>query len=63
MNAKKRPVAAQKRTIQSYAFIDTNIFLDFYRTGNEASLSLLEKLKTVKDRILSTYQVEMEFSA
>jgi hypothetical protein len=52
---------ATKNPIQAYAFIDSNIFLDFYRTGNEASLSLLEKRKVVKDRILSTYQVEMEF--
>jgi predicted nucleic acid-binding protein len=51
----------KKRSIQAYAFIDTNIFLDFYRGKNEASLSLLEKLSQVKDRIICTYQVEMEF--
>lgn len=50
-----------KSTIQSYAFIDTNIFLDFYRTSNEANLTLLEKLSSVRERIISTYQVEMEF--
>lgn len=57
----KSKVTKKVRPIQAYAFIDTNIFLDFYRNSNEASLSLLEKLKVVKDRILSTYQVEMEF--
>ena len=57
----KSKVMKKVRPIQAYAFIDTNIFLDFYRNSNEASLSLLEKLKVVKDRILSTYQVEMEF--
>ncbi len=46
---------------QVYAFIDTNIFLDFYRQSNETTLRLLERLKTVKDRIICTYQVEMEF--
>ncbi|WP_425396472.1 PIN domain-containing protein [Aeoliella sp.] len=45
----------------SYAFVDTNIFLDFYRSGNGATLKLLERLKPVKDRIICTYQVEMEF--
>lgn len=54
----------KKRTrgpIQAYAFVDTNIYLDFYRAGNEANLKLLERLKPVKDRIICTYQVEMEF--
>lgn len=46
---------------QVYAFIDTNIFLDFYRQSSEATLRLLERLKPVKDRIICTYQVEMEF--
>lgn len=45
----------------TYAFIDTNIFLDFYRSRTEATLSLLEKLDSVKDRVICTYQVEMEF--
>ncbi|MCC7299978.1 MAG: DUF4935 domain-containing protein [Verrucomicrobia bacterium] len=44
-----------------YIFIDTNIFLDFYRGNNEASLTLLKKLETVKKSVISTYQVEMEF--
>ena len=52
---------AKKKPIKAYAFIDTNIFLDFYRSQNETSLSLLKKLEGVKDRIICTYQVEMEF--
>lgn len=44
-----------------YVFIDTNIFLDFYRANNEATLRLLERLKPHRDFIISTYQVEMEF--
>jgi len=51
----------KRKSIQSYAFIDTNIFLDFYRHNNEATLTLLEKLGTVQERVISTYQVEMEF--
>ncbi len=45
----------------SYIFIDTNIFLDFYRANNETTLKLLEKLEGVADRVICTYQVEMEF--
>lgn len=59
--AEKKTKKKAGKKIQAYVFIDTNIFLDFYRTRNEASLSLLEKLETVRDRVLSTYQVEMEF--
>ncbi len=51
----------KKRTIQAYAFIDTNVLLDFYRGKSEARLSLLDKLEQVKDRVICTYQVEMEF--
>ncbi|MDZ7842171.1 MAG: PIN domain-containing protein [Gammaproteobacteria bacterium] len=51
----------KKRAIQSFAFIDTNIFLDFYRAPTENTLSLLEKLDRVKDRVICTYQIEMEF--
>lgn len=42
-------------------FVDTNIFLDFYRARNEQSLDLLQRLESVKDRLVTTYQVEMEF--
>lgn len=57
--AKKSP--KKPKPIQAFAFIDTNIFLDFYRCSNEANLTLLEKLGNVENRIISTYQVEMEF--
>lgn len=49
----------KKRT--AYAFVDTNIYLDFYRSNNETNLGLLDKLRTVKDRIICTYQVEAEY--
>ena len=49
------------KTIQAWAFIDTNIYLDFYRSNNEAKLPLLEKIQEVSNRIISTYQVQMEF--
>ena len=58
--AKKTTKKKAKRKIQAYVFIDTNIFLDFYR-ASEATLSMLEKLESVRDRIICTYQVEMEF--
>ena len=51
----------RRRPIKAYAFIDTNIFLDFYRSKNETSLSLLRKLDGVGERVICTYQVEMEF--
>lgn len=54
-------MASKKNITKTYAFIDTNIFLDFYRSQNETSLSLLRKLEGVKERIICTYQVEMEF--
>lgn len=57
----KKTAKEKVKPIQAYAFIDTNIFLDFYRSSNEANLTLLDKLGTVKERIISTYQVEMEF--
>ena len=58
--AKRKTKKKAKRKIQAYAFIDTNIFLDFYR-GSEATIAMLEKLEQVRDRIICTYQVEMEF--
>ena len=51
----------KKRHVQVYAFVDTNIFLDFYRASNDATLKTLSRLEPVKDRLISTYQVEMEF--
>jgi len=42
-------------------FIDTNIYLDFYRYRNDVSLSLLRRLDTNHDRIITTAEVEMEY--
>ncbi len=43
-------------------FIDTNIFLDFYRArGQESDLSILERIDSNHKRIICTYQVEMEY--
>lgn len=42
-------------------FVDTNIWLDFYRSRTDAGLSLLDHLEAIKDRIIITYQVEIEF--
>ena len=53
-NKKAKPISA-------HVFIDTNIYLDFYRRNYESSLSLLKKLISVKQNIICTYQVEMEF--
>jgi hypothetical protein len=42
-------------------FVDTNILLDFYRSGWESSPTVLERFDTMHDRLITTYQVEMEF--
>lgn len=43
-------------------FIDTNIFLDFYRVrGRQGDLAILEHLDGHHGRIITTSQVEMEF--
>ena len=43
-------------------FIDTNIFLDFYRVrGQDTDLSILSHIDANHDKLLSTYQVEMEY--
>ncbi len=51
----------KRKPAPSYIFIDTNIFLDFYRASSDSTLKLLEKLEGVSDRVICTYQVEMEF--
>jgi predicted nucleic acid-binding protein len=51
----------KRAPLPSYIFIDTNIFLDFYRANSDSTLKLLEKLEGVSDRVICTYQVEMEF--
>lgn len=45
----------------SLLFIDTNILLDFYRAQRDAGLSLLKRINQHHDRIITSYQVEMEF--
>ncbi len=42
-------------------FVDTNIFLDFYRVRKETGLKLLQEFDNLHDRLITTYQVEMEF--
>lgn len=42
-------------------FVDTNIWLDFYRSRTEAGISLLKHLDAISKRIIISYQVEMEF--
>jgi hypothetical protein len=47
--------------IKKLLFVDTNIWLDFYRARTEAGLSLLKHLEQVADKIIVTSQLEMEF--
>jgi len=42
-------------------FIDTNIWLDAYRSRNDVGLHLIKRLDDVQKHLISTYQVEMEF--
>ncbi len=42
-------------------FIDTNIWLDFYRAKNETGLQLLERTEKIADRLIVTFQLESEF--
>jgi len=42
-------------------FIDTNIYLDFYRIRNEVKIPFLAHLEAIKDSLITTDQVEMEF--
>ena len=42
-------------------FVDTNIYLDFYRFGNDVGMDLLKHLDSISDHIIVTYQVDMEF--
>jgi predicted nucleic acid-binding protein len=47
--------------LKKLLFVDTNIWLDFYRGRNEAALALLEKVEAVVDCVIVTYQLEQEF--
>lgn len=42
-------------------FIDTNIYLDFYRIRNEVKVSFLKHLEAIRNSLIITDQVEMEF--
>ncbi len=47
--------------LKKLIFIDTNIWLDFYRAKSEAGLTLLGHVETIRDQIIVTYQLESEF--
>ncbi|MFN3545737.1 MAG: PIN-like domain-containing protein [Thiobacillus sp.] len=47
--------------LQKLLFIDTNIWLDFYRARNETGLALLNHAESVASKIIVTYQLESEF--
>ena len=47
--------------LQKLLFVDTNIWLDFYRARNETGLKLLQHAESVANRIIVTYQLESEF--
>jgi hypothetical protein len=42
-------------------FIDTNIWLDFYRARKDAGLKLLKNVEALSDKLIVTYQLESEF--
>jgi hypothetical protein len=42
-------------------FVDTNIFLDFYRAEGQAGLTLLKHVESVSESLIMTDQVEVEF--
>jgi hypothetical protein len=42
-------------------FIDTNIYLDFYRIRSEIKTPFLAHLEAIKEWLITTDQVEMEF--
>jgi predicted nucleic acid-binding protein len=47
--------------LQKLLFVDTNIWLDFYRARNETGLALLQHTESVANKIIVTYQLESEF--
>ena len=42
-------------------FIDTNVWLDFYRARNDTGLKLLKQVEALTDKLVVTYQLESEF--
>lgn len=55
------PAEAHPTKTLPLLFIDTNIWLDFYRYSTEAGISLLEHVESVADKVIVSPQVEMEF--
>lgn len=47
--------------MKTLLFVDTNILLDFYRVRSDVRVELINHLEKVADRLICTYQVEMEF--
>lgn len=47
--------------IKKLLFVDTNIWLDFYRARTEAGLALLKHLNGVTEIVIANYQLESEF--
>lgn len=43
-------------------FIDTNVFLDFYKVHEKARLSMFQHLSRIRNDIITTEQVAMEYS-
>ena len=51
-----------ERILDPIMFVDTNIFLDFYRNRNKGvSLASLKKIESITDRLIITEQIEMEY--
>lgn len=48
-------------SIKKLLFVDTNIWLDFYRTRNDVGLTLLSHIEAIADRVIVTFQLESEF--
>lgn len=47
--------------IKKLLFIDTNIWLDFYRASAGPGLRLLEHVESIGSRLIASYQLEMEY--
>jgi hypothetical protein len=47
--------------MKTLLFVDTNILLDFYRVRSDVRIELINHLEKIADRLICTYQVEMEF--
>jgi hypothetical protein len=60
-SAKKKRKKRTTKAKPPLLFVDTNIFLDFYRARNDAGINLLSRIDSLHDLIITTCQVEMEF--